>query len=183
MDPLERDDAALVRAAGLGDVEAFEEIVHRHGPALYRYARRLTRDDGEAQDAVQEALIGAWHGIERFEGRSALRTWLFSLTARKVADRHRRARADPIDDRLLSTRTAGPGSDPFEQASGSELRRALDRALAELPYLQRACWLLIEVERLTQAEAAQVLGTTPGSVRGQLFRARRGLEERMARWR
>lgn len=183
MDRRERDDTALARAAALGDPDAFEEIVLRHGPALYRYARRLTRDDGEAQDAVQEALLGAWKGIDRFEGRSGLRTWLFSLTARKVADRYRRARADPVDDALLTTRPAGSDSDPFEQASGSELRQALDRALAELPYRQRACWLLVEVEQLTQAEVAQVLGISPDAVRGQLFRARRTLEERMARWR
>lgn len=176
-------DVALARAAALGDREAFEQIVRLHGPGMLRYARRVLHDAGDAEEAVQDAFVAAWRSLDRYRGNSALRTWLFGLTSHKAVDLARRARPRPVDDELLAARPAGAGSDPWKQASATELARALDRALAELPYRQRACWLLAELEGLTHAEIAEVLGTGPDVVRGQLFRARRALEERMARWR
>ncbi len=173
----------LARAAALGDRDAFEQIVRLHGPGMLRYARRVLSDPGDAEEAVQDAFVAAWRSLDRYRGDSALRTWLFGLTSHKAVDLSRRRRAVPVDDEVARQRPAGSGSDPWEQASATELARALDRALAELPYRQRACWLLAELEGLSQAEIAQVLGIGPDAVRGQLFRARRALEERMARWR
>lgn len=177
------EDLALARAAALGDREAFERIVHLHGPGMLRYARRLVSDPGDAEEAVQDAFVAAWRSLERYRGDSALRTWLFGLTSHKAVDLARRRRPQPVDEELVAARPAGPTSDPWEHAGAAELARELDRALAELPYRQRACWLLVELEGLSQAEVAQVLRIGPDAVRGQLFRARRTLEERMARWR
>ncbi|GAA2735893.1 sigma-70 family RNA polymerase sigma factor [Pedococcus aerophilus] len=174
-------DAALARAAALGDREAFEVIVHRYGPALYRYAARTTGDAGDAQDVVQEAFVAAWKALDRFDARSSLKTWLFSIVSHKVADRNRRSRALPIDDALMEAIPTG-GGDPFAEATHQELVDALDHALRELPYRQRACWILVEIEGMSQAEVAEAQGMTPDAVRGHLFRARRNLSERMARW-
>lgn len=176
-------DLALARAAALGDREAFEDIVQRHGPVMLRYARRVLRDQGDAEEAVQEALVAAWRTMERFRGDSALRTWLLGLTSHKAVDVARRRRAQPVDDEVLAGRPADDRSDPWTAASGSELAAALQEALLELPYGQRAAWVLVELEGMTQPEVAAIMNATPDSVRGNLFRARRRLEERMARWR
>jgi len=176
-------DLALARSAALGDREAFEEIVLRHGPGMLRYARRVLHDPGDAEEAVQDAFVAAWTSLEGFRGDSALRTWLFGLTSHKARDLARRRRPQPVDDDLVAGLPADERSDPLALAEGAELARALDRALARLPYRQRACWLLAEIEGLSQAEVAQVLGTGPDVVRGQLARARRALEARMATWR
>jgi RNA polymerase sigma-70 factor (ECF subfamily) len=176
-------DLVLARAAALGDRDAFEEIVRLHGPGMLRYARRVLRDPGDAEEAVQDAFVAAWRSLERYRGESALRTWLFGLTSHKAVDLARRRRPAPVDDELVAERPAGPAADPWEHAGAADLARALERALARLPYRQRACWLLVEIEGLTQAEVAEVLGIGPDAVRGQLFRARRALEERMATWR
>lgn len=181
--PSREDDAALARAAALGDREAFECIVRRYGPGMLRYARRVLPDPGDAEEAVQDAFVAAWRSLERYRGDAALRTWLFGLTSHKAVDLSRRRRPQPVADELVTHRPADSRSDPWEHATAGELARALDRALAELPYRQRACWLLAELEGLSHAEIAQVLRIGPDAVRGQLFRARRGLEERMARWR
>lgn len=175
-------DAALLRSARLGDRVAFEQIITRHGPALYRYARRMLRDEGDVQEVVQDAFVAAWQGLEAFEGRSSLRTWLFGLTAHKSIDRARRKRAQPIDDRLLQPLPSGPSTDPLVHATQAEFLAALELALGELPYRQRACWLLKEVEGLSTTEVAESLSLSPGAVRGQLQRARRTLAERMLRW-
>lgn len=181
-DLTEAGDDALVRAARLGDRHAFEVIVHRYGPAMYRYARRLLHDPGDVQEVVQDAFVAAWHGLQSYQGRSALQTWLFGLTAHKAVDLARKARARPIDDRLLVAVPSDAHSDPLVHVTQAGFLAALERALAELPYRQRACWLLKEVEGLGTTEVGEVLGLSPGAVRGQLHRARHTLMERMVRW-
>ncbi|WP_336921346.1 RNA polymerase sigma factor [Aquipuribacter sp. SD81] len=176
-------DLALARAAALGDREAFEEVVQRHGPVMLRYARRVLRDRGDAEEAVQDALVAAWRTMERYRGDSALRTWLLGLTSHKALDVARRRRPQPVDDEVLAATPADDRSDPWAATSGSELAAALQEALLALPYGQRAAWVLVELEGMTQQEAADIMSTTPDSVRGNLYRARRRLEERMARWR
>lgn len=125
----------------MGDRASFTEIVHRHGPVLYRYAWGMLRDHGDAEDAVQEALIKAWRGIADFRGDAALRTWLLRITARAALNSRRRRRPVPVDDGLLSPRPAGPDNDPWQHLVDRELTRALEAALAELPWRQRAAWL------------------------------------------
>jgi len=178
----EISDVALARAARLGDREAFEALVHRHGPSLHRYARRMLLDEGDVQEVVQDAFVAAWRDIEHYRGQSSVRTWLFAIAAYKAIDRARKARAQPIDDRVLRTRPAGAGNDPHTHLSQAEFLHALERALGELPYRQRACWLLREVEGMTQVQIGLILQLSPGAVRGQLHRARANLAERMVDW-
>ena len=154
----EVSDAALARAARVGDREAFEAIVHRHGPSS-------TATRGACWSTtcrrVQDAFVGAWRGFDSYRGQSSLRTWLFGIAAHKTIDRARKARAKPIDDRVLQTKPAGPGSDPHIHLSQAELLQALERALAELPYRQRACWLLREVEGMSRVQIGRILGVSP----------------------
>ena len=177
-------DAELVRAAGVGDRDAFETLLHRHGPALLRYAVRTTGNRADAEDVVQEAFVAAWKGLDRYDGSSSPRTWLFTILHRRVVDLYRRRGREGVHDELSDDTVAAlaGGADPFHEASNTELVRALDAALRRLPYRQRACWILVEVEGLTQPEVARALGMTPDAVRGQLFRARRALAASMAGW-
>lgn len=177
-------DEALVRGARLGDEEAFRVLVDRYGPGMYRYALRLVGGShADAGEVTQEALISAWKGLDRFEGRSSLRTWLFRLVHRRAADLHRHRRATPIDDELLSHVVRQAHDNPLQDVLDGELLGALQQALDELPWNQRATWLLKEVEGLSYAEIAAALSLSVDSVRGHLHRGRRTLQERMARWR
>lgn len=177
-------DAVLARRAALHDRAAFRAIVDRHGPALYRYARRMLDDRQDTEDCVQEAFAAAWTALPQFEGRSSLRTWLFSIAAHKVRSlQRRRARGleplafspdDQADDRAV---------DPQASTEHADLLRALNAALRELPTGPRSAWLLREVEGLRYEEIAQISGTTVSTVRGQLQRARAQLTRRMEGWR
>lgn len=142
-------ERALAAAAVAGDRAAFEELIRLHGPALHRYARRMTRDADAVYDILQETFIAAWRQIGTFRGESTVRTWLFTICARKVVDSHRVKRAIPIDDRLIEPADPSPTSDPFASVSNEEFLDALEAALGELPPRQRAAWLLREVEELT----------------------------------
>lgn len=176
-------DGALVRRASMGDRDAFGEIAQRHGPSMFRYATSMLDGDvDDAEDAVQNALMKAWQGLPGFEGRSAVRTWLFRITANEVLQSRRRRRPVALDDALLSNRAARKDADPAHQFAEVELWQTLLLALAELPWRQRASWLLREVEGMSYDQIAAVLGTTETVVRGQLHRARRTLAVRMEQW-
>ena len=184
MDEREVPDDVLARRAGLGDRRAFAALVDRHGPALYRYARRMLDDPRDTEDSVQEAFVAAWTALPHFEGRSTLRTWLFAITAHKVRSLQRRrprtalplpfAPDDGVDRRAV---------DPQRSAEDTDLLEALNAALRELPPGPRSTWLLREVEGLTYDQIAEVAGTTTSTVRGQLARARAHLIQRLEAWR
>ncbi len=193
MDP--RSDAALVRAARLDDTAAFAEIVRRYSPGMLRFAMRMVGEDDLASDAVQEAFVSAWKGLDSFEGRSSLKTWLYRLLHRRVVDLLRVRRAVPVSDDVVAGAdaaaamgeigvfTARPAADPLQAVLDRELVDALRAALLELPRVQRAVWLLREIEEMGYQEIAEALAVTPGSVRGQLHRARTTLGARLERWR
>lgn len=176
-------DDALVRAARLGDADAFAMIVDRHGPTVFRFAAQLLGGENDAADVVQEAFLSAWKAIASFRGESSLRTWLFTLTARRAADLQRRRRPVPVEDTALAALVPPSTADPLRDIVDAELVAALRQALAGLPWHQRATWLLREVEGLSYVEIASALSLTPGSVRGHLHRGRMMLAERMAPWR
>lgn len=177
------DDVLAVQAA-LGDRAAFAVLVRRHGPSLYRYAlRMLDGDEQGAQDAVQEAFLDAWVHLPGFRGNAAVHTWLFRLGASRVLVERRRRRPVPVDHRLMTRQDEQRGPGPAQQAEAAELWRTLDLALTELPWRQRATWILRELEGLSYESIAQILQTTPTVVRGQLHRARRAVAIRMEQWR
>ncbi len=180
----ERSDVVLARRASLGDRYAFAELFRRHGAGLYRHAlRMLDGDHHAAEDAVQEALTKAWLKIDTFHGESQLRTWLFRLLINECLNVRRRRRPLVVDDQMLELLTHDQEADPHVSAVDQHLREALDLALSELPFRQRAAWLLSEIEDLSYAEIAEVLRTNVTVVRGQLHRARSTLAVRMAQWR
>ncbi|SDD13076.1 RNA polymerase sigma-70 factor, ECF subfamily [Nocardioides lianchengensis] len=177
-------DEALVRAARLGDEVAFATIVDRHGPGMHRYALRLVGGrDADAAEVAQDALVSAWRSLPSFGGDSALRTWLFRIVHRRAADLTRRRRPVPIDDQLLSHLVPEAAENALRSILDEELVEALQRCLDELPWHQRAVWLLREVEGMSYDEIASTLSLSVGSVRGHLHRGRRTISERMARWR
>ncbi|MCV7016938.1 RNA polymerase sigma factor [Mycolicibacterium aichiense] len=176
-------DRELAAAAAAGSIDAFEELVRRHGPALYRYARRMTRDADAVNDIVQETFVAAWRQIGNFRGDSAILTWLFTICARKVTDSHRVKRAIPIDDRLIEPISQDAASSPFNFASNRAFLDAMEEALAELPPRQRAVWMLREIEMLTFPEVGNILNLSPDAARGHHHRARVTLQQRLQQWR
>ncbi len=177
------DDGLLAAAAAAGDRSAFETLIRTHGPPLYRYVRRMTRDHDAVEDIVQETFVAAWRQIGTFRQESSIRTWLFAICARKVVDSQRIKRALPIDDRLIEPADTAAASDPFAVASNAEFLDALETALAELPARQRAVWILREIEELTFPQIATILNLSPDGARGHHHRARTTLQQRLQRWR
>lgn len=166
------------RPAGVRGIEADLE---RHRAALTRHCARSLGSWSEAEDAVQETLLRAWRGQDRFQGRSSVTSWLYRIATNVCIDMltGRARRAVPIDPELLQSAPlpAGPDNDPAERALTREaFRLALLAAVERLPARQRAVLLLREVMCWPASEVAALLGTSTAAVNSALQRARAALD-------
>lgn len=176
----ELDEATLVVRAQEGDARAFELLARRHQAALYRIALRVMGDAGDAEDALQEALLDAWRRIGRFRGDSAFSTWMYRVVTNRCLGMLRRRRPVPVE----GIDAPAPAQDTPERAAERDAgMAALGRALAQLPDEQRVCFVLRELEGLSYAEIAAVAGGTEDAVRGRIHRARTRLAGMMRAWR
>lgn len=188
----------LVHEASLAATPAVAEQLEQHRVELTAYCYRML-GSLEADDAVQETLIRAWRGFDRFEGRAALRSWLYRIATNVCLDmlegRKRRARpmdlgpaGEPIFENLhtlpevtwiepMPDGRVVPEADPAEVALAREtVRLAFVAALQHLPPRQRAVVILCEVLRWQAAEVAELLETSVAGVNSALQRARATLE-------
>src|SRR6187401_1946439 len=194
----------MVRRMAELETPATEELgaqLEQHRRELTAYAYRMLGSSFEAEDAVQETMIRAWRGYERFEGRAALRSWLYRIATNVCLDmlsgRERRARPmdlgparEPVAENLntlpevtwiepIPDASVLPEGDPAEVAVAREtVRLAFVAALQHLPPRQRAVLILCEVLRWKASEVAELLETSVASVNSALQRARATLEER-----
>jgi RNA polymerase sigma-70 factor (ECF subfamily) len=178
---------------------AAEQELEQHRAELTAYCYRMLGSPFEAEDAVQETLLRAWRGLDRFEGRAALRSWLYRIATNVCFDmlnaRERRARPmdlgparEPVESNLnalpevtwiepVPVSALAPESDPAEVAVAHEtIRLAFVAALQHLPPRQRAVLILCEVLRWKASEVAELLETSVASVNSALQRARATLE-------
>jgi RNA polymerase sigma-70 factor, ECF subfamily len=186
------DDAELVRLIAGRDPAAFEVLMRRHNGKLFRVARAILRDDAEAEDVLQEAYLDAYRHIGDFRGGARLTTWLTRIVINHALMRLRKHRSDRIVVPFVEWRSDEPepgeadvaderSESPPEATLRSEIRRALERRIDELPTAFRAVFVMREVEDMTVDETAECLGVPAATVRTRLFRARALLREALAR--
>jgi RNA polymerase sigma-70 factor (ECF subfamily) len=177
----EEEVADLVVAARAGDRSAFDELVRATYRDTYRLALRLTGDEEDARDVVQEAYLRAYRGLRRFRAEARFSTWLYRITANCAAThsaravRHRHAALD--EDAPLADHD--PAVDPERRAETVSLRGELDAALAELPPGLRAVVVLRDVHDLPHDAIAAELGISESAAKVRLHRARIRLRERL----
>jgi RNA polymerase sigma-70 factor (ECF subfamily) len=168
-------EAALVARAQAGDVSAFERLSGAYADRLFMLLLRLLGDRGEAEDVAQEVMLRAWRGIARFRGQSSYFTWLYRIAVneanRALEQRGRRPAGVSISADELQL-PAPAAHDPARQAENSELRRALARALGELPPPLRTAIVLRDVEGLSTQEAAEIAGVSQAAFKSRLHQAR-----------
>ena len=174
------DDERLVALAQGGDRSAFDQLAERHETRLRRVLFRITRDCDAAYDAVQEALMRAWGNIARFEGRSQFSTWLTRIGINEAYRGLRRAPEQPLElADEVGERIASWGARPDEVFESREFLAAVDRALARLPLDYRTAVTLRDVEGLSTAEAAEVLGIGERALKSRVHRGRMALRAKL----
>lgn len=178
----DRDDTALLLAAGEGDRQAFGALVERHHRAIIQFAHRFlsTADRATAEDIAQQVFLAAWKAAPSFEPRAAVKTWLLRITT-NICLNHQRARrrrpTTPLVGEPAADASAGRAVPPDEAAVDQERAERLQAAVDALPANQRAAILLRHVHDLSYAEIAAVLETSISAVESLLFRARSRLRD------
>ena len=175
------DLADLVTAAQGGDRSAFDELVRATYVDTYTLAYRLTGNDEDARDVVQDAYLRAFRGLNKFRGDAQFSTWMYRITANCAATlltKRNRHRHDDLEeaDTLADPR---PDVDPVAQADAVLLRDQVSDALAELPPKLRAVVVLRDVYDLPHEAIAAELGISEAAAKVRLHRARRKLRERL----
>jgi RNA polymerase sigma-70 factor (ECF subfamily) len=166
----------IARARG-GDQTAFSELVMMHADRVYAALRRFGLGPDDAGDVAQEVFLRAWRGLDRFEGRASLSTWLYRIAFNEAQRRlARRAlpRAEPApegEDPVASLADA-PEAGPDARALAGEFERKLDGALAELPDEWRAAVVLRDIEGLSTHDAAEAAGVGEAAFKSRLHRGR-----------
>jgi RNA polymerase sigma-70 factor (ECF subfamily) len=170
----------VVSAARRGDRDAFAALVRATYDDTYTLAYRLTGNEEDARDVVQEAYLRAYRSIERFRGEAKVTTWLYRITANCASTQlgsRRRHRHEPLDG-TIEPADATPTTDPLDRAVAADLRATVEVAIAELPPRLRAVVVLRDVYDLPHEAIAAELGITETAAKVRLHRARRALRAR-----
>lgn len=186
-DLLERlSDEEVVTRVRAGESALFELIMRRYNRRLFRIARAILGLDAEAEDAVQDAYVGAYFKLRQFRGPGGFATWICRIATNEALMRRRgRSRSALSQSSALDESTNGeaavadlqsPDYNPEAAVHESELRRLLEEAVDALPEVYRAAFVMREVERMSVAETADSLGIEAATVKTRVHRARRMLQ-------
>ena len=183
------EERQLLGAARAGDRKALERLLRLLSGPVYRFGRGFCGDPDDAEDVTQITLAALARSLRDFRGESSLTTWAYTV-ARNACTRHRRrgarepARFEPLgpgtSERPGALEVADPGEDPHRALERSELRAALERAIASLPPSQREVLVLRDVEGLPAKEVGKTLRLTERAVKSRLHRARVTLRDLLA---
>ena len=172
------DETRLIESVKAGDANAFAELTGRHMRRAFNVAYRLLRQRQDAEDVVQDAFLAALVGIDTFERGRPFGPWLLRIVANRAINM-RKARALRLADPIPAG-IASKGESPADAAQRGELRRRLQRALAQLPDEQRWVVELFEIDGFTGPEIAGMLDMAEGTVRWHLHNARQTLRAVLA---
>lgn len=176
-------DEQVVERVRAGEVDRFELLMRRYNQRLYRVARAVLRDDGEAEDVAQDAWVRAFTHLDQFAGRAKFATWLTRIALHEAWSRaRRRGRFDSIDavpGEGEGVTMSSNGRDPEHETFDREIGKVLETAIDALPPAYRSVFVLREIEALSTAETAACLDLTEEAVKTRLHRARGVLQRNL----
>jgi RNA polymerase sigma-70 factor (ECF subfamily) len=170
------ETAAVLARARQGDSEAFRALVERHSRSVFRLAFRMTGNEQDAEDVVQEAFLRAYRQLGRFESRANFGTWLYRIVANCSVDlmrarqsRHDMSRSESLDQAVEQPAHDSPG--PERLLASAEIRDRVRNALGALSPLERAAFTLRHHEGRSIDEISQMLGLGTSAAKHSVFRA------------
>lgn len=172
------DDVKLVTRLRAGDVSALDTLMERYASRAYRLAYAITRNHADAEEVVQDVFLNVFRKIATFEGRAALGSWIYRVTANVALTRRRKPRLPRAEHDALQ-HVEGSAT-PEDYLLSRERRTLAARLLDGLPASYRAVVVLRDVEGLSTREAANAVGASPASVKCRLHRGRAWLRQQLA---
>ncbi len=181
----EAQERALVSRAQAGEREAYETLVRANADRLFAVVLRFSATEADAEEATQEAFLRAWANIGKFRGDARLFTWLYRIgvnEAKRILERRPAAETVvSVEDRPVDE-IADESSDAQAGLEAAELRELLEQAIRRLPEKYRVAVILRDIEQLSTAEAAGLLGLREAAFKSRLHRGRMTLRAEVARY-
>jgi len=179
------EGAAVLARARQGDEDAFRALVEQHSRSVFRLAYRMTGNEQDAEDIVQESFLRAYKQLGRFEARANFGTWIYRITANCCVDlmRSRQSRRDQSHGESLDAAEELPPAGvpgPERLAASAEIERRVQTALGELSPLERAAFTLRHYEGRSIDEISSVLGLGTSAAKHSVFRAVKKLRTALA---
>ncbi len=178
-------DEEVVRRVRGGETALFEVLIRRYNQRLFRVARGILRNEGEAEDVMQQAFVNTYTHLDQFAERARFGTWLTRIAVHEALARLRhRGRLEEVDampefDKKTMELLTSKDLSPEEQAMRREVRAILELAFDGLPEIYRSVFLLREVEAMSTTETADCLGVSEDTVKTRLHRARAMLRQEL----
>ena len=177
-------DEEVVHRVLAGETALYEVVMRRYNTRLYRVARAILKNDGEAEDVMQDAYVRAFHHLGQFAGRARFSTWLTRIAVHEaLACQQKLQRFEDWDAMNESKQDKiGPArlrSDPESQTAVAEMSKVLEQAIENLPEQYRAVVMMRDVEEMATAETAECLSLTENNVKIRLYRAHRMLRREL----
>lgn len=191
-DGISTTESDLLEGLRRGDPAAYRLLVELNSASVYNVALKLLGDEQEAEDVLQETFMSAFQAIDSFEARSKLSTWLYRIAYNASLMRLRKRKQmtafsldrpslDEDGTEVSANRQLVDWSTvPDDELLTAEAREEMDRAIAELPESLRSTFVLRDIQGLSGAETAEVLGITIQAVKTRLHRARLRLRDRLS---
>ncbi len=169
-------DEALIGRIARGDRLAMQVLFARHHVRIYRFVLRLLRDEMAAEDVIGEVFLDVWRQANRFEGRSAVSTWLIAIARFKALSALRKRREDGLDDETAES-IEEPADDPELTLAKLDKGEKLRRCLAGLSREHREVIDLVYYHEKSVEEVARIIGIPENTVKTRMFYARKKLGE------
>jgi RNA polymerase sigma-70 factor (ECF subfamily) len=188
------NEQELVQKAQAGDFEAFTQLINAEKDRIYGLARKLSGNEQDAEDIVQETFLKAIDKIDQFRLESSFGTWLYSIAlneARALFGKRKQADLRTIEDYLPAghheeSHDAGgfrlfDWKDPHSELEEAELRKIIDEGIQELPYMYREAFLLRYIEELSVKEVAEHINESEAATKSRILRARLALRDHLSK--
>ena len=184
------DDTETVAQARAGDAEAFRRLVERHSRNVFRLAFRMTRNEHDAEDVVQETFLRAYRSLDRFEERAHFGSWIYRITANCAYDnlRARVRRQEMSEPMATADASDGPLADlpsgepaPDRLVFGGEVRRRVALAMRRMSALEKSAFTLRHLQGMSIEEIGQALDLDTSAAKQSVFRAVRKMREALGR--
>jgi RNA polymerase sigma-70 factor, ECF subfamily len=176
-------DERLLETAAHGDNEAFQVLYERYRDPIFRFAYRLLGSIEAAEDVTHDCFLSLIKEPGRFDAaRASLRTYIYAAARNLAVKRFNKVSRETAIDELVTEPRIADQHEPMTRVLDDELAGVVEKAVAELPPLQREALVLFEYEDLSLAEIAVIVGADANTVKARLFRARERLRTRLNRY-
>jgi RNA polymerase sigma-70 factor, ECF subfamily len=188
------EEAAIITELKAGSEEAYAWLIEQFHQPVYGLVYRMVNDPADAADTAQEVFVKVFRGIQRFNGASSLKTWIYRIAVHEASNHRRwwfrhKSRETSIEPAIPGNSAAGlkdtlvdEGVSPFDNIARSELRSRVERELEHVTEPYRTALILRDIEELSYEEVAEVMECNLGTVKSRIVRGREALRKRLERF-